>query len=249
MPFSPNDGGRPSRLDLARQLTGELPRDASPELDALEAEVASARAVLPPFDPELLRAAAARQEEAERRGQRPATAVQRVRWWRSWFTALVPALACALALYALRAPEDAGNRLKGGVDLDFYVLQGAEVKPGVEGEVLAAGDRVQFTYRAAGHDTLVLVGVDGEGAVSLYYPERGDAPEAVEPWDRRVLEGSIELDDAAGPEVFVALFSVESASEGLELVEEIYAEGGWGAVVRWAKDAPDADALVVEKAH
>jgi len=99
-------------------------------------------------------------------------------------------------------PPDVPIRLKGAVDLSFYVMQEGSVHPGVEGEVLREGDRIQFTYLAAGHESVVLLSIDGDGVVTVFYPEVGEDPEPVVPDGPRVLEGSIELDDAPGPEVF-----------------------------------------------
>lgn len=238
-----NDGGRPSRLELGRRLTGELPGDGSLELAAYAEEIEAARAAMPGFDMAILRARAARLDEE---GPRPAPAPRARRWWEALLAGLAPALVAAMALLSLKAPTE-GVRAKGEADLDFFVLQDGEVRPGLDGEELRAGDRVQFTYRAGGAESLVLAGVDGEGAVSLYYPERGDRPVPVEPYGRRVLEGSLVLDDAAGPEVFVAVFGAAHVDEALELVEDTYDEEGWPGLLRWAREDPDVDAVRVEK--
>ncbi len=236
-----NDGRRPSRLELGRRLTGELPADGSPELAAYAREIEAARAAMPPFDFEVLRARAERLDE-----RAPARRPARRSRWAQLLMGLTPALVAAAALLALQVPSE-GIRAKGGADLDFFVLQDGEVRPGVDGEVLRAGDRVQFTYRAEGLDTLVIAGVDGGGTVSLYYPERGDEPVAIAPYGRRVLEGSIVLDEAEGPEVFVAVFGADSAEEVLEEVEAICDEEGWRGLLAWAREDPGVDALRVEK--
>ncbi len=200
-----NDGRRPSRLELGRRLTGELPADDSPELAAYAREIEAARAAMPAFDFAILRA------KAERLDERAPAAPPRTRSrWAQLLMGLTPALVAALALLSLRVPSE-GVRAKGGADLDFFVLQ------------------------------------DGGGAVSLYYPERGDEPVAIDPYGRRVLEGSIVLDDAPGPEVFIAVFGADSAGDVLDELEAIYGEEGWRGLLAWAREDAGVDALLVEK--
>jgi len=242
-----NEGDRPSRLELGRQLTGELPLAFAGEdtshLDTFALEVEASRARLPAFDLEVLRAAAERLEEAP---PEPPPAVKKP-WWRAWSLALLPLVVAALALVVIQTPNGSNNRIKGNADLDFFVLQDGEARPGVSGERVRPGDRVQFSYRADGPDTLVLIGVDGAGTVTVFYPERGERPEPIEPHGRRVLEGSIELDDAPGPEVFVGVFGVEDVEEALSLVETAYDSEGWAGLTALAHDDDAIDLVRVEK--
>jgi len=252
-----NDGDRPSRLELGRQLTGELPSAFSSSadtgaLDAFSRAIEADRARLPAFDPEVLRAAAERLDDAP-----PTAPTPKRPWWRTWSVALLPLVVAALALFVVQIPDGSNNRLKGinGIngpaDLDFFVLQDGEARPGVDGERVRPGDRVQFSYRSGGLDTLVIIGVDGAGTVTVFYPERGERPEPIEPDGRRVLEGSIELDDAPGPEVFVGVFGVEDVEQALELVESTYDDAGLMGVASLGHDDVDPglaiDVVRVEK--
>lgn len=237
-----NDGRRPSRLDLALHATGE--RRLSPPPDpARLAELEAERARTPAFDAAVLRAAAARVEEAP-----DPVRTDPVPWWRRPWRVLVPVLvAAALALVLVRPGPGPSGRLKGEVDLGFYVQRAGEVLPGDPGGTFSAGDRLQFTYRASGYDSLVLVSVDGEGTLSRYYPATGDAPVPVVPGDRHVLDGAVELDDAPGPEVFVAVFGADSATEVERTVRERWREGGVDGLVRLADETPGVAVLVIRK--
>lgn len=237
--FPVNDGSRPSRLALARAATGELPPVPGPEAERYAAELDAARAELAPFDATILRAAAARVEsERPRVAPRP--------WYRRLWVWPVLALAAALLVVLPRGPT---NRPKGSVDLDFLVLRDGQVQPGQPGGTYRAGDRLQFTYRADGLDSLVLLSIDGEGTLTVFYPSAGEEPAAVVPGDRHVLEGSIELDDAPGPEVFVAIFGPSSVSEAEELALEAYRSGGADGLEALAKADLATDTVRIEKSQ
>jgi len=132
------------------------------------------------------------------------------------YTALAAVAAAAVVLAVVqpwRAPVEPdegvapGTRIKGAVALDLYALQGGDVVEAEPGVVLRPGDRIQFTYTSGPLDHLIVLGVDGRGTLSRYYPDHGAGSLAVTPGARMVLEDSLVLDDAPGPEVFVAIFS------------------------------------------
>jgi hypothetical protein len=238
-----NDGTRPSRVMLARAAIGETAPQSGPEALAYAAELQDAEATLAPFDWEILRAAAARVEEDP-----PARApAQETPWWRRFGLVFAPALAVAAALVVAVLPDAPSSRAKGEVDLDFVVLREGRVMPGVEGRVYGPGDLLQFTYRAEGHEQLVLLSIDGEGKVTVFYPSQGDAPLAVVPGERHVLDGSIALDAAPGPELFVAVFGPSSVSEARALVEGAWTKGGAAAVTRLKETDPAVDVVMVQK--
>ena len=91
--------------------------------------------------------------------------------------------------------------------LEMFVKDAAGIRRGVDGAPLRAGDWVQFRYRGAGHTHLFVVSVDDDGVVSPLYPDhRGDSV-PIKPDGLHVLDGSVILDDAVGPERVYALFS------------------------------------------
>ncbi|MCY1022757.1 hypothetical protein [Pyxidicoccus sp. MSG2] len=137
---------------------------------------------------------------------------------RPWTWLLAPAalaVAASLAAVVLLRPsgtvDDSRYGVKGGAVLRVYAKRGDGVSLVKDGVRLSAGDALRFTVVPAGLPYLLVVSVDGAGAVSVYHPaggtqsaplpESGNAP--VE------LPGSLVLDAAPGPERIWALFSRE----------------------------------------
>ena len=88
------------------------------------------------------------------------------------------------------------------LSLGFYVSRGGAESVGRPGERLTAGDRIQFWYDGPGAPAFALVGVDGRGAVSTYFPSDGAAARALTAGRGVPLGAAIELDDAKGTERF-----------------------------------------------
>jgi hypothetical protein len=239
-----NPGTRPSRLTLARHATGETSVDVSDVssrefLAALEAE----RARVEPFDFELIRARAARLEDAPVAGRLPTP----LPWWRR-LALVAPLLAMAAAAVLVLRPGPA-NRDKGAdADLGFYVLRDGQVYPGDPDATFRAGDRIQFTYRSP-RDHLVLLSVDGDGVLTVFYPEAGERGVPVVPGDRHVLEDSILLDDAPGPEVFLGFFGDGwGVARARAAALDAWERGGEAALLGLAEDDPDIAALPLDRA-
>jgi hypothetical protein len=240
MALNINDGSRDSRLTLDRRATGELegavPRE---HLDAL----AAARARVAPFDYEILRAASHRvTEEPEPTAPRA----------RSWWSRLLPVMVLAatvLLVVRLGLPDDPreGTRTRGGAFLDTFVLQDGVGQPWEPGTVLSEGDRVQFAYSAEGHgDTLVLLSIDGEGRLTVFWPAEGDIPEPISPDGQHLLTDSIALDDAAGPECF-AFFGLSSVAEAERLALDVYATGGAAGLRQLSWRDAAVDVVIIDK--
>lgn len=232
MSFPINDGSRPSKLELGRRHTGELPLQGSAEEAAFSEQIAAPG--LAAFDWEILSKAAARVPDEDPlmalpRSELPERAAPEApvqAWWRRLKLAwVVPILVAAVALVSV-LPERHHAGVKGVVDLDFMLQRDGQMMPGTDAELFHAGDRLQFSYRAPGYEDLVLVGVDGTGLATVYYPQTGELPHPIVPGERHFLEGSIELDDAPGPEVFVAVFGSGSVGEARDLALDAYEEDG-----------------------
>ena len=137
------------------------------------------------------------------------------RWAAFWRPILAAATSVALlaglAVVLMPRPDDHRNtRTKGGgggPSLEMYVKDAAGVHVGRNGIRLREGDQIQFRYHAFGKRHLMVVSVDSAGIVSSLYPEQPGSSITVEPKGVHVLEGSVILDDALGPEHIVALFS------------------------------------------
>jgi hypothetical protein len=131
---------------------------------------------------------------------------------------LVPAagLAAALALLPVRehtpvsaaAPAFGHARPKGGT---FAVRMtcsrgGRIIVPGPD-TALAPGDRLRFAYTTAEPGYLAIFGVERDGDIFPYYPERDLRGLRVAPGAGVLLPDSIELDDNRGDERIFALWS------------------------------------------
>lgn len=240
MNLEPNAGDRPSALAIDRHVTGELHDDrvatwlstdaGRAYTDGVEASGRS----LGPLDIASLRHTAS---------STPPVA-NNTRWF-----ALAGLLAAAVVLFAFVGvsttqpsvdPTYVGVR---GSALEVYQLRADRLKPYDDRQV-GAGDVLGFRVDPGANRSVVLLSVDGDGVISIYYPETGDAPEPVD--GPTELPGSITLDDAPGPEVFVAMFGrpVPVVRAGLE---RAWQTGGMEAVVKWASERGDADVAVVNR--
>jgi hypothetical protein len=233
-----------SRIDLCRLATNDLPPDDAARLRAAIADdpaaaafldgLERARAAAPPFD-----AAAIRGRVAPKR---------RSTWAPLLMLAAAAALTAGLSSALVGAADpmtDApsirargatpGLTLSRAVDGRLVPWDGA---PLGEGDVLGA---TVFTPEAAG---VVLMSIDGDGAVSVYFGASGD-PEPITAGEPVHLPGTIVLDGAPGPEVFVAVFDVP-ADPVHRGIKAAWREGGAPAVVRWAERV-GASSVVVER--
>jgi hypothetical protein len=136
----------------------------------------------------------------------PARRPQRRRWL------AVPAFALvvlAIALWRWPRPPDLG--IKGdasGASWQVFAHRDGRTFAVRDGAELAPGDRIRFVVLPAGARYVLVVSVDGAGAVTIYYPYNGERSAAID-GDRVELADSIVLDAAPGPERLYALLSDE----------------------------------------
>lgn len=128
---------------------------------------------------------------------------------RQWLWLAAPALAaCAVAVWLVRprgADHPAGTRVKGAAHLEVFVAHAGQVRAGGPGEVVAAGDRLQFAYSATRAGYLAIASVDAAGVTSVYHDS---AP--FEPGEHVELGESVELDATLGDETIYAVFCARS---------------------------------------
>lgn len=128
------------------------------------------------------------------------------------------AASAAMVLLALRPPDGDGviTRSKGGsVALTFSVLDNGALRPGVSGETLAPGTRLQLYYDAGTLTHMALLGIDSTGTVAVYFPDASAStlgPLPAGPTGR--MPFSLTLDDTPGVERFVAVFATFPAPLG-----------------------------------
>jgi hypothetical protein len=133
--------------------------------------------------------------------------------WTGRFRPLTAALVivlCAVPATVLwiKAHPEKTTRTKGGVALEMFVKDAVlGARPAPDGTTLKEGDQIQFRYRADGKRYVFVVSVTDQGVFSPLYPDRPSASIEVTPSGTHVLDGSVILDDAHGPERIIALFS------------------------------------------
>jgi hypothetical protein len=123
--------------------------------------------------------------------------------------------------------DASGVRRKGGAALAAARLVDGRPESLEAGSTVTAGDRIQFSVSSP-HSNIVLLGVDGSGTVSRYLPVAGETSAPWLPGQPRPLPDSLLLDDAPGPEVFLAFLSDDPLLvEDLErALHEVVSRGG-----------------------
>ena len=225
---APDEDARFSRWDVARYVAGELDADTrraleqAAETDAdLAAWIADERAEVAAFRtamplPRFL------EDHAQKTAPRPsgiAGLLHGLFGTGGGRLVLAGAACAALLVPVLKdapAPDPvAENRTKGQAGLGFFVQTADGARLGHDGETLAPGARIQFVLKGeASGRALVVLGVDGKGAVSVYdardiaSTEKGASASADKP---QVLPQSLILDDALGTERFFLVRSDDDA--------------------------------------
>lgn len=115
-----------------------------------------------------------------------------------------------LWLWLDSSEEKTGIRVKGAVELSFFVDHLGTGRPGVPGEVLREGDRIRLAVTPARHRYVFVLSVTDDGQLTPLYPQTWSQGIAVASTRRVLLEGSVILDDHLGDERIFALFSNEA---------------------------------------
>jgi hypothetical protein len=116
-------------------------------------------------------------------------------------SAVVLAVVLAVALWHPGEREATYIGIKGVLGLEVYCQRADQVFRVNPGDRLLAEDRIRFAVSTPGPGQVMIVSVDQQGEVSLFYP-----PGQVE-GGRTELEGSTILDASKGPERIFAVFS------------------------------------------
>jgi hypothetical protein len=232
----PDDERAVSRHELLRYQAGELDEtrraqiaDALKTDEALAAEWAELESDKRAFQTSMpFERFAARMEEK----QQPTGLLAKLKSFRLQLGgfALAAGAAAALLIMPSAGPSTDGDnnttdqvtqtspiRLKGQGHIGLFVRDGGNARLGTDGEELHPGDQIQFVVRdEAEMDAMVLLGVDGKGVVTIYDTRdlggttaKGGMTLGTQQ-KPRVLEQSVILDDAIGPERFFVLYGKES---------------------------------------
>lgn len=146
-------------------------------------------------------------------------------WWRALLNVRVFGAiavgACAVLFIVMPGSDPAYDGLKGNARVGFFVKDAHNARFGHAGERLSAGDQIQFAVKDdASHTAMVLVGVDGRGAVTVYAAERVDGERPKGESKPRLLPDSVVLDDSTGAERFFVVFGDGTVPEVRAQVED-----------------------------
>jgi hypothetical protein len=117
----------------------------------------------------------------------------------------VAAIACALVLFSRGLPnhegrtvehEPDGVRIKGSTHLVLYRRQGEQAETLSEGAHARRGDMLQVGYVAAEAEYGVIVSLDGQGNVTLHFPDADNASTRLASEGETLLGHAYELDAA-----------------------------------------------------
>lgn len=129
-------------------------------------------------------------------------------WWRWVFAGGALAAAAAALLLFIRRPEKTSGEdeiaVKGG---DVALIIHSENRQLASGDTVQPGDKLRFEISAGRRGYVVIVGIDGAGAQTVYFPFQGTQPAAIDPKIDRILPGAVKLDATPGDERFYALYS------------------------------------------
>lgn len=266
-----NDGLRPSRMELARFATGELEGEYKkrieawlvdhPEDLAWLAEVEQAREDTPPFSRDLIhaRAQAGPPQPVQIIGEdlRPPAPANNYRWMTlaAGAIGLASMAAVAAAVLVLQPPPPVDAPQYDGIksghpELEVFALDPDEKLRPYDGRTLGQGDVLGFQVYGERYHSVVVLSVDGSGTISVFYPGPEQSTQTLgtsEEAGLQPLPGTIVLDDAPGPEVFLALFGKDVP----EAVSTVSAQSlaGQDALLDWARRTPWAEAELVTRIH
>ena len=145
----------------------------------------------------------------------PAPVRRAPRLWRALLAGAAGAVAAVVVVSLLDPGQPVvqqtpiTSRYKSDDAIQAFVLREGRPERVEAGALLVQGDRLQFRVSSP-HSFLALIGVDGTGVVSRYEPVGGDRSAPFVPGNARPLADSLQLDDAPGPEVFLAFLSDEA---------------------------------------
>jgi hypothetical protein len=245
MKFEVNDGRRPDLLTLGLRATGELEREGDVP-DEFRDALAQARLRTPPLDIGGLR------DRARAVDPRPQSANRRR--WGVWVGA--PIALAAAAMVALLVPTD-GIRGKGGggpevggspATLQAWVRRGnVSVEVGHD-TVVHPGDRLRFAVHPNQWQSVVVINVDGTGAHTVFWPEEpADGPLRLLTDGPTLLDDSIELNNSAGPEAFVAVFDATDVETAEDRIMRAWLDDGLTGLEDLSLEAPDVALIIITK--
>jgi hypothetical protein len=102
-------------------------------------------------------------------------------------------------------PPPATARTKGGETFQLYIRHGARVRKAGHAEVVHPSDQLQFVYSSRSPGYAAVLSRDGDGVVSVYFPDGGTIAAPVPTGLAQLLPSSTILDETLGGERVFAL--------------------------------------------
>lgn len=238
----------PKDWELERYLLGELPRQRIKEIKTLiqenpelqrriESLQQSNQLILKQHPPESIIPEILERYEEEKRLER-VNKKTRPYGWRHFLYA-VPALAAALLIVFVvffnRGTPSPDMRIKGEETIDVTKTQiiiyrkiDGEVELLKDGDRAATGDLLQIAYVPAVMTYGVILSLDGNGVVTLHFPENRDEPAILKKEKKVPLDSSYELDNAPEYERFFFITAREAidVSKIMESAEDLAVSRG-----------------------
>jgi hypothetical protein len=198
-------------VELERQLAGDLRRpfeteattDDKARLVELEQEHATFLASVD-VDAEVRR--------IQQRVERAKSTASGAKSWLRWLVPMGTLAAAAAAIVIFIATkktthaDDPDIIYKGdGVSLVIYVKSGDASQRLQSGDTIASGAKIRFEITGVKQGYVAVVGVDGTGTASVYYPS--NTAQAAPLGDDHLLHVAIQLDATPGDEQFYAVYS------------------------------------------
>lgn len=148
---------------------------------------------------------------------RAAALPARRRWWQLALPLGALVAAAAVLLVVVRRPKQASSeddvQYKGdGITLVVHVATPTGSQQLRKDDVVHAGDRVRFEVGGRTDGFIAVIGIDGNGAATVYFPFGSHAPTALDAARGGLLPGAIELDATPGDEHLYAVHSVHPFS-------------------------------------
>jgi hypothetical protein len=197
------------KIDLLEFATGACAEVDAARISAHLTSCASCRSFVEEFRSENAAFLSGHPYEVADDAAAPKPRIVAFRWRRVYGIAALVALMVTTGSFFLLRDETGPTRVKGATGLKLYVKNADGAIEIREKQVYRAGERIQFSYSCDKRNKFLLLSIDTSGVITRYYPVAGDSSEALEPGQDIPLSHSILLDDYAGRELFIGIFSEE----------------------------------------
>ncbi|CAN5906987.1 hypothetical protein BH11MYX3_BH11MYX3_48650 [soil metagenome] len=130
-------------------------------------------------------------------------------WWRWVISGGVLAATAAAVLIVVnrgnehQTPDDDLGVKGDGISLIIHT----ESRRLATGDTVHPGERIRFEIKAARRGYVTVIGIDGAGSRTTYFPYGAEAAAPIDPSGSRILPGAIQLDATPGDEKFFAVYA------------------------------------------